>query len=216
MQAGHLPLSGGESVAIGALVAVVVFLPVLSVPAQHFSAMTHEGFRAILGIVLGLTVTGIILDRASGHRSSIAGEGLRAGFVVLIGFLGPSLLGLGAAFLISLGQPIAVLWLLVVLLIMMMFLLSWSFGWISVPFAIFLLYVILRLAHTNVEVVTAYVVAWLLLVSGMRAAFAADSFHRSHASPIGIGTVPGAIGSLIWLTGTLAALIIGGKLLVLG
>lgn len=216
MHAINLPLSAGASVTIGLVVTVVVMVPLLSLPAEHFSAMAHEGARALFAVIIGLTVTEIILDRHSGSRTSIAGEGLRVGLAVLIGFLGPSLFGLGAARLIASGYAVPVLWLLVVLLVLMLFLLGRSFGWFSVPVAILLLYGILRYSHTKTEVIAAYAVAWLLLVSGVRAAVG-HGLRTDERDESGTGVhVTGLFGSLLWLAGALAALIIGGKLLVLG
>src|SRR5580693_4474721 len=153
----QLPLSSGESVVIGLVTAVVVLVPLLGVPAAHFSGMTREGAHALLAVILGVTVAEILLDRHSGGKTSIVGEGLRVVLVFLIGYLGPSLFGLGAAKLISLGDPVIVL-----------FLLGRSFGLLSVPIAIVVLYVVLRYAQGRTEVIVAYAVAWLLLVSGVR------------------------------------------------
>ncbi len=212
----HHPLSAGESVLIGLAVAVIVLAPLVSAPAEHFWRMTHEGAHAVLALILGLTVTEIVLDRHSGGETSIAGEGLRAVVVVLIGYLGPSLFGLGGARLISLGYPIAMLWLLVVLLAGVLFLLRRSFGLFSVPIAIAALYLILRYAHTGSELVAAYAVTWLLLVTGVRFAVA-HSIHSSEAESLRDRTyLPVHLWSLLWLAGTLAALAVGGKLLILG
>jgi hypothetical protein len=218
VHAPHLPLSAGESVFIGLVTMIVVMIPLLWAAAEHFSTMTHEGAHALLAVILGLTVTEIVLNRHSEGRTGIVGDGLRAVLVVLIGYLGPSLFGLGAAKIISMGYPLAVLWLLVLLLVLVLSLLGRSFAVFSVPVAIALLYVVLRYTHARTEVVAAYVVAWLLLLSGLRTAIghfirsdsedAADLRGRTH--------LPGALWSLVWLAGTAGALIIGGKLLVLG
>lgn len=218
MHASHLPLSGGESVAIGLVTAIVVMIPLLWAAVEHFSTMTHEGAHALLAVILGLTVTEIVLNRHSEGRTGVIGDGLRAVLVVLIGYLGPSLFGLGAAKIIAMGYPKTVLWLLVLLLLLVFSLLGRSFAVISVPIAIVALYLILRYAHAGTEVVIAYVIAWLLLLSGLRTAIghfirsdsadAADLRGRTH--------LPGALWSLVWLAGTALALIVGGKLLVLG
>jgi hypothetical protein len=216
MQAIHAPLSAGEAVAIGLVTTVVVMVPLLSAPAAHFWRMTHEGAHALLAVILGLTVTEIVLDRHSGGKTSIVGEGLRAVLVVLIGYLGPSLFGLGAARLISLGQPTVVLWLLVLLFVLVLFLLGRSFGVFSVPVAIALLYVILRYAHTETEVVAAYAAAWLLLLSGVRHPVA-HGVHSAEADTLRSRThLPRHLWTLLWLAGALIALLVGGKLLVLG
>lgn len=216
MHHAHLPLSAGESILIGLAASVVVLVPLLWAPAEHFSGMTRAGAHALFAIVLGLTVTEIILDRHSESRTGIEGEGLSVVFVLIVGYLGPSLSGLGAAKLISLGYPIAVLWLLVLLLVMVLFQLGRSFGLLSVPFAIALLYLILRHTHARTEVLAAYAVTWLLLLSGPRTAIghgigsdATDNLHgRTH--------LPRGLWWLLWLAGTVAALLVGGKLLVLG
>lgn len=218
VQPVHLPLSSGESVVIGLVTAAVVLVPLLGVPAAHFSGMTREGIHALLALILGLTVAEIVLDRHSGGKTSIVGEGLRVVLVFLIGYVGPSLFGLGAALLISLGYPVVVLWLLVVLLVGVLFLLARSFGLLSVPFAIAALYVVLRYAHGRTEVIAAYAVAWLLLVSGVRTVIAhgmrsgaTDNLRSRTHLPYSRG-----LWWLLWLAGTVTALLIGGKLLVLG
>jgi hypothetical protein len=218
VQPVHLPLSSGESVLIGLVVAVVVLVPLLGLPAAHFSGMTREAAHALLAAILGLTVAEILLDRHSGGRTSIVGEGLRIVLVFLIGYLGPSLFGLGAARLITLGYSVAVLWLLVILLVGVLFLLGRSFGLLSVPFAIAALYVVLRYAHGRTEVIAAYAVAWLLLVSGVRTVIA-HGIHSGATDNLRSRThLPFSHGLwwLLWLAGTVAALLVGGKLLVLG
>lgn len=215
MQAIH-PLSAGESVVIGLVTAVMVMVPLLGAPAAHFWRMTHEAAHVLLAVILGLTVTEIILDRHSEGRTSIAGEGLRVALVVLIGYLGPSLFGLGAARLISLGHPITVLWLVVVLLVLVLFLLRGSFGLFSVPVALVLFYFILRHAHTGTEVVAAYAVTWLLLLSGVRHPIA-HGIHSAEADAMRSRTyLPPHLWTLLWLAGSVCALFVGGKLLVLG
>jgi hypothetical protein len=198
------------------VVAVVVMVPLLWAPFDHFSTMTRQGAHALIAVILGLTVTEIVLDRHSAGKTGIAGEGLRVVLVVLIGYLGPSLFGLGAARIISLGYPVTVLWLLVLLLVLVLFLLSASFGLFSVPVAIVLLYLILRYTHTREEIVAAYAVAWLLLLSGLRSAIS-HGIHSAEADSLRNRThVPSALWALVWLAGTVGALLVGGKLLVLG
>jgi hypothetical protein len=190
--------------------------PLLWAPVEHFSTMTHEGAHALLAVILGLTVTEVVLDRHAGGKTSIVGEGLKAVLVVVIGYLGPSLFGLGAAKIISLGYPVTVLWLLILLLVLVLFLLGRSFGMFSVPIAIALCYLVLRYTHAGTEVVAAYAVAWLLLLAGVRHAIG-DGLRAADAHALRKQThLPRLLWAGLWLAGTGAALLIGGKLLVLG
>ena len=105
---------------------------------------------------------------------------------------------------------------LVLLLVLVLFLLGRSFGTLSVPVAIVAFYFILRNAHTGAEAVAAYAVAWLLLLSGLRAAVR-HGINSGHADALRSRThLPRRLWWLLWLAGTLVALYIGGKLLVVG
>lgn len=211
----HAPLGSAESVLIGLAALAIVLL--LWVPVDHFNAMGHEGAHALIAAIFGFTVIDIVLDRnRNGLTRYIAGKGLALVLVGVAGYLGPSVFGLVAAWLITVGAPIAVLWLTVLLLVMLLTALAWSFGFISVPVAIALLLAILRYAHTGTEVVLSYGLTWLLLLSGVRVAFAhgtkagdADILHgHTHLSR--------GLWALIWMTGTVYALILGGGMLVMG
>ena len=207
----HPPLSGGESIVIGLVATGVVMIPLLWEPVEHFTTMTHEGAHALLAVFLGLTVTGIVVDRHAGGKTSVVGEGLRVVLVLLVGYLGPSLFGLGAAKIIALGDPVTVLWLVVILLVLLLFLLGRSFGMFSVPIAIALFYLILRYTHAGTEVVAAYGVAWVLLLAGLRHAIG-DGIRAADADALRKQThLPRVLWALLWLAGTGAALLIGGS-----
>jgi hypothetical protein len=111
---------------------------------------------------------------------------------------------------------VTVLWLVVILLVLLLFLLGRSFGMFSIPIAIGLFYLILRFTHAGTEVVAAYAVAWLLLLSGLRHAIG-DGVRAADADVLRKRThLPRRLWALLWLAGTTAALLVGGKLLVFG
>jgi len=73
----------------------------------------------------------------------------------------------------------------------------------------------MRYAHNGPEEVIIYAMTWLLLLSGARTAVA----HGAGAGDAGtlstITHLPRQLWALLWIAGTLLAVVIGGKWLVL-
>jgi hypothetical protein len=211
------PLPGGTAALIGLAALVVVMVPLLWTVARHVNVMAHEGAHALAAIAVGFTLETVILRRDTGETTYLAARGaiLRLIAVGFVGYLGPSLFGLVAAKLIETGRVLTVLWLAILLLVLLFFFLGRSLGMISVPVAIFLLVLVTRNAHAWLEEVVIYGLTWLLLLDGVRMAVAhgvkaadAVSLHgRTHIHP--------RVWSLLWIAGTLLAVVIGGKWLVL-
>jgi hypothetical protein len=83
---------------------------------------------------------------------------------------------------------------------------------VSVPAVIALLVYVMRHAHNGLEEVIVYGMTWLLLISGVRVAVA----HGAGAGNLSRTThIPSQIWALLWLGGTLLAVVVGGKWLVL-
>jgi Peptidase M50B-like len=211
------PLPGGVAALIGVAALVVVMVPFLWPIARHFNVMAHEGAHALAAILLGFALETVILRRETGETTYRAARGaiLRLITVGFVGYLGPSLFGLGAAKLIETGRAVTVLWLLILLLVLLFFFLARSLGMISVPVAVFLLILITRNAHAWLEELVVYGLTWLLLLDGVRIAIAhgADAVDagnlrdRTHIHP--------RFWSLLWIAGTVLAVVIGGKWLIL-
>jgi hypothetical protein len=154
-------------------------------------------------------------DATGGTSFSPSLRGSRLAVTAVAGYLGPSAFGLCAAKLIETGHVISVLWIAVILLVLLLFLIRQSFGIVSVPVAIALLVIVMRYAHNGLEEVIVYATTWLLLLSGvrvavMRGAEAADAGLLSATTHL-----PRHLWALLWLAGTVLAVIIGGKWLVL-
>jgi hypothetical protein len=211
------PLPGGTAALIGLAALVVVMVPFLWPLGRHFGVMAHEGAHALAAILLGFALETVILRRETGETVYRAARGaiLRLITVGFVGYLGPSLFGLGAAKLIETGRVVTVLWLAILLLVLLFFTLARSLGMISVPVAIVLLVLVTRNAHAWLEEVVIYGLTWMLLLDGVRVAIA----HGADAADAGKlrdrTLIHPRIWSLLWIAGTLLAVIIGGKWLVL-
>jgi hypothetical protein len=211
------PLPGGTAALIGLAALVVVMVPFLWPLARHVNVMAHEGAHALAAVLLGFVLEAVILKRETGETNFKAARGaiLRLILVGFVGYLGPSLFGLGAAKLIETGRVVTVLWLAITLLVLLFFTLARSLGMISVPVAIVLLILVTRNAHAWLEEIVVYGLTWLLLLDGMRVAIA----HGAKASDAvilrGRTHIHPRFWSLLWIAGTVLAVIIGGKWLVL-
>jgi hypothetical protein len=215
---GALPqLPGGEVALIGLVALAVVMIPLLWPLAEHFSVMAHEGAHAVTGSLLGSSPLGVVLkaDATGGTFFPPSMRGPRAVTTAAIGYLGPSLFGLFAAKLIETGHIVAVLEVAIILLVLLLFLTRKSFGMVSVPAAIALLALSIRYSHDGLEEVVVYGMTWLLLLSGVRVAVA-DGARASDAQVLSASThLPRLLWALLWLGGTLLAVAIGGKWLIL-
>jgi hypothetical protein len=211
------PLPGIEAALIGLAALAIVAIPFLWPLADQLDTMAHEGAHAAMASVMGFSVAGVLLHR-SGSGATIAfgvNRGPRWTLVCFVGYLGPSAFGLWAAKLIETGRVVTVLWTAVILLVLLLFLIRKSFGIVSVPAAIVVLALVMRYSHAWLEEVVAYGMTWLLLLSGVRVARShgarsGDAWNLSDAT-----RVPRAIWALLWLAGTLLAVVIGGKWMIL-
>jgi hypothetical protein len=169
MQATQVPLSGTETMLIGLVVLIVLVPSVTWQLVQHFQVMAHEGMHGVVGSLSGRTVEHIQLKSDAGGGTKVvptSGPGyLVAGFA---GYLGPSVFGLGAARLIQFGHIIAALWVSMLLLGLLLIRLKWSFGYITVPLAGFLIFLVLKHTSQPGQILAAYAITWFLLLSGVR------------------------------------------------
>jgi hypothetical protein len=212
------PLPGGEAALIGLAALAVVMLPFLWPLVEHFSAMAHEGAHAITATAVGFTVDHVELDiesRGATEYVDAPDTGPRRTLTRFVGYLGPSAFGLCAAKMIETGHVAAVLWVAVLLLVLLLFVIRGSFARYSVPGAIAVLALVMHYTRAGLEEAIVYGMTWLLLLSGVRVA-AAHGVTASDAGHLTRTThIPRPIWALLWLAGTVLAVVIGGKWLVL-
>jgi hypothetical protein len=211
------PLPGGVAALIGFAALIVIMVPFLWPIARHVNVIAHEGAHALAAVLLGFALETVILKRETGETTYKAARGalLRLVTVGFIGYLGPSLFGLAAAKLIETGRVVTVLWVLILLLVLLFFFLGRSLGMISVPVAVVLLVLITRNAHAWVEQLVVYGLTWLLLLDGVRVAVAHGAKAGDAVTLGGRTHIHPRFWSLLWIAGTVLAVVIGGKWLIL-
>ena len=210
------PLSGGAAAVVGLAAFGVVALDAGWQLIRHGTVMAHEGAHAVFGSLLFRNVSGIQLNAdATGGTLMDSGGCLGDMIVSFAGYVGPSLFGLGAARMVQLGHSVAVLWVTLVLLGVLMTGLVRSFGMITIVLVGGLVYVVVRYSSPGVQDVGAYGIAWLLLLSGVRRVLEVGTQSSDGASLRRLTGVPRLIWFLLWLAATVAAVAVGGKMMVM-
>lgn len=219
MSATQVPLPAHTAVLIGLVASGAVAFDATWFLVRYVTVMAHEGAHAVAMSLLFRGVEGIRLRarRAEGGTTPKKGGGrLGTSSIAFVGYLGPSAFGLGAAKLIELGDIAVMLWGTLFLLGILLLALRWSFGFITVILAGGLVFLIARYTPMQTQVVAAYAVAWLLLLSGVRRIVEVGIQSDDGKLLAGLTFIPRLIWSLLWLAGSIAVVVVGGKLLVMG
>ncbi len=212
MEATQTPLSGTETVLIGLVVSIVLIPSATWRLVQHFQVMAHEGMHGMVASLLGGKVNGIELNESGGGETTASvPAGCSTAAFRFAGYLGPSAFGLGAAKLIQVGHIIAVLWIAMLLLGLLLITLKRSFGYVTVPLAGLLIFLVLRHTPQTDEILAAYAIAWFLLLSGVRI-LVQRGIDAGDADLLTAQTsIPRLVWFALWLAGALTATVIGAR-----
>ncbi len=209
------PLSAAGAVLMGLVALAAVSLQEIWLIVRHVNTIAHEGAHAMTGSAFGHRIERVELNPdATGltERSGYKFPGhLTARFV---GYLGPSLFGLGAAKLIEVGHSVAVLWLTLLLLILLLFVLRRVFSYVPVIATGLVVYLIARYGSVGADVIAAYAITWFLLLSGVRVVLDHNLEAQDAKNLASMTHIGRAFWVLLWLIGSIAAVAIGGALLV--
>jgi hypothetical protein len=208
------PLPAGTALGIGLAALVAVAFPVTWMFVRYLNTMAHEGTHAAMLSTQGFKVTGVWLhwkdaDGATGLHGS--GRGVLS---IFVGYLGPSLFGLGAAKLISIGHSVAVLWLTLALLVLLLAMVRNPFGILAIVIAGLVIYDFARYGTVGHAMLAAYGIAWILLFSGIRVVLEHwDDAYDASLLEWRTQVVP-VTWARIWLVGAIFALLLGARLMM--
>lgn len=210
------PLPVAPTALLAVVAAAAAMVPGIWPLTRHLTLLAHEGAHATLGSAVGRRINGFELRaNASGVTHLSGGSRFGNFWVTFIGYLGPSAFGVGAAALISAGYIVSVLWIaLVGVFCMLVSLRRRSFGVVTVGVAFLALFGLAGFAALTVQVVTAYALAWFLLVSGVRIIIARGRNADDADKLRGMTRIPASFWSWVWLAGSVAALVFGATLLL--
>jgi len=196
---------------------VVCFRPTWRV-SRHVVTIAHEGAHAVAALVTGRRLSGIRLHSDTSGLTLSYGRPRGFGMILtaLAGYVGPGLVGLGAAFMLRQGYGVGLLWLLVVVLALMLLQIRNWFGLLSILVSAVLLVAVSWFASTEWQTAVAYLVTWFLLIAAPRPVLELQASRRrgkartSDADMLaGLTPFPGLFWVGVFLVVTVGALVLG-------
>jgi hypothetical protein len=217
------PPSPAVALAAGLVaLAVVLATPVWRV-ARHMITIAHEGAHAVAAMLTGRRLDGIRLHSDTSGLTVSAGRPRGFGMILtaFAGYVGPGLIGLGAAWLLRQGYAVGLLWLLVALLALLLLKIRNWFGLWSVLVSGAALVVVSWWLDEPAQSAVAYTVTWFLLLGSVRPVLELQSqrsrgrARTSDADQLGRLTgMPGLLWVGVFLAMTVGCLLLGGGWIV--
>jgi hypothetical protein len=228
--AGTQPVPPAWVIAVSGTIALLIVLETRAWRlARNAITIAHEGGHALVSVLCGRRLQGIRLhsDTSGATYSQGRPTGAAAVLSTAAGYLSPSLLGAGAAWLLAAHHVVAVLWFLLALLVSMLLAIRNSYGVLAVLVTAGTVLAVSWLAPPSVQAAFGYTAAWFLLLGGVRAVIELHGHRRrrrrrgqvstSDADQLGRLTgVPAGAWVAVFALACAAALVLGTHLLIPG
>ena len=208
-----------EPLAIGTALLALALILVAWPAVRLLTTISHEAGHALVAGLSGRRLAGIRVHSDTSGLTLTRGRPRGPGMVLtlLAGYPAPAVIGLGLAWLVSVGHSSAALWLTVFGLAAV---LIWTRNLYGLA-VVGLLAVGLALASWYAQPLPisllAHVLAWLLLLAAPRPVLELTGQRQpgSDAAQLALHTrVPGLVWRLLWLAVTVAAALAGAVLLL--
>jgi hypothetical protein len=215
-----LPLSAAWLTVAAA--AVIVLVPALWRACRNVVTIAHEGGHALVATLGGRQLDGIRLHSDTSGLTVSRGKPRGIGMVLtlLAGYSSPALLGLGAAWLLSLGYSVGLLWLLLAALALLLVQVRNWFGLWSVLATTAVIFAVTWFGSALVQNVFALLVTAFLLLGAVRTVLelqSSRSRRRGTASDADqlarLTHVPGLLWVGVFLILTIACAVLAAGLL---
>jgi hypothetical protein len=161
---------GGLVLATAALALLVVAVRPAWRLARNGITIAHEGGHALVAVLVGRRLSGIRLHSdTSGltlSRGRASGPGMA--LTLLAGYVAPSLLGLGGAWLLDAGRITLLLWVSLLLLFAVLLMIRNLYGLLAVLLVGGGVFAVTGYAEPELQAAFAYAVVWFLLIGGVR------------------------------------------------
>lgn len=219
------PPSGAVVLGTAVVAAALVLLPRTWPVTRHVVTIVHEGAHGLAALLTGRRLTGIRLHSDTSGVTVSVGRPRGPGMVLTTaaGYVGPALLGLGAAALLGAGHAVALLWTLIVLLALLLVQIRNWFGLWSVLVSATVVLLVSWALPGQAQSAFAYLVAWFLLLSAPRPVLELQAERRRRRSSTSdadqlarLTGLPALVWVGVFLAGNLGALVAGTRWLLPG
>ena len=207
--------------AAGVVALVLVLLPATWPRVRLGITVVHEAGHALVAVLVGRRLSAIRLHSDTSGLTVSRGRPRGPGMVAMLaaGYLAPALLGLLAAFLLADGRGVALLWLLVVLLAGLLVWVRNGYGLLVVVLGGAALFGLTWWGSDQAQAVSAYLVAWLLLLAAPRPLLellTSGRGRRRTSDPdqlAALTRIPAVVWTLLLLAANCAGLLLGAGML---
>lgn len=185
--------------------------------------IAHEGGHALVAVSTGRRLRGIRLHSDTSGVTVSKGKPTGTGMIVTAaaGYVTPSLLGVGAALLLAAGHITAMLWIVIAALGAILVVVRNAYGVVSVVCTGGAVFAVSWFAPAAVQAVFAYLVAWFLLLAGVRPVIELQRKRRRGRAPNSdadqlarLTGIPGIVWIGVFAVIGAAAIVVGAGWLV--
>ncbi len=211
-------------VALAALIAGALVLPRAIWPyTRMLVTITHEGAHGVAALVTGRRLQGIRLHSDTSGLTVSSGRASGPGMVTMLlaGYLGPAVVGLGAVGLLIAGHSLGLLWLFVILLALLLVQIRNFYGFVLIIGCAVVLILVSWYLPATMQSGLAYVLTWTLLLAAPKPVLELIRQRRGGQAPHSdadqlatLTGIPGAAWAYAFLAINCAGLVLGSVLLL--
>jgi hypothetical protein len=211
-------------VALAAVFAGALVLPRAIWPyTRMLVTITHEGAHGVAALLTGRRLQGIRLHSDTSGLTVSSGRASGPGMVTMLlaGYLGPAVVGLGAVGLLIAGHSLGLLWLFVILLALLLVQIRNFYGFVLVVGSAVVLILVSWYLPATLQSGLAYVLTWTLLLASPKPVLELIRQRRAGRASLSdadqlaeLTRVPGSLWAGGFLVANCAGLILGAVLLL--
>ena len=211
-------------VALAAVIAGALVLPRAIWPyTRMVVTITHEGAHGVAALVTGRRLQGIRLHSDTSGLTVSSGRPSGLGMVIMLlaGYLGPAVVGLGAVGLLIAGHSLGLLWLFVILLALLLVQIRNFYGFVLIVGCAIGLVLVSWYLPATMQSGLAYVLTWTLLLAAPKPVIELIRQRRGGRAPHSdadqlatLTRIPASVWACGFLVANCAGLVLGSVLLL--